>query len=731
MQPRRDGPASLLLVAALAAWPTAALSAATARSPAVPPLEARAATLIALRSGLIDTAPGARVRPPASFDGAGDDGIALVKFAAPPTAAQVAALAAATTRVYTYLPFYTYLVKLPPGGSAGVVVAVGASWSGPYLPAYKVSPEIAAVTADAGGGARGKPSLRPVLLHLFPDADLAATLATLDGLGVEERVVGRARGRRFSRLRLLLAPAEIVALRDALARLPAVFWIELEGRRTLRNDTTVWVGQSGLAGGQTTPIFAHGIYGEGQVVGIVDTGIDADMCYFRDTARGLPATNVCDAGTAIDSAQRKVRAVDFLAVSECSGGIAANEWDTQNHGTHVAGTVAGDNFASPLLHDTADGMAPGAQLVIQDAGYQVDPCADLPGIGCPVVDLDPIFQQAYDQGARLHTNSWGDNEDAAVQNNYSAASEDVDEFTWDHPDFLIFFAAGNSGPGNGSVGSPSTAKSAVSVGATLRGTSASSMASFSSCGPTADGRIKPEVTVPGSSIVSAGNDLNVATNNCGTRAMSGTSMATPGAAGLTALIRQYFAEGWAGGFRNWIQGVTPSAALLRATLVNSATSVTGATAIPSNCQGWGRVLLDDALYFAGDARRLWVRDSLGAFATGSSNEDRSYPFTVKSGQPFKVTLAWTDFPSTPAASRNLVNDLDLVVTGPAGEVWRGNVFASGASVTGGLPDRRNTLEQVLLPSPAAGTFTVTVRSFDVPAGPQPYALVVTGDFVGP
>ena len=70
------------------------------------------------------------------------------------------------------------------------------------------------------------------------------------------------------------------------------------------------------------------------------------------------------------------------------------------------------------------------------------------------------------------------------------------------------------------------------------------MASFSSCGPTDDGRIKPEVTVPGSSIVSAANDGNITTNNCNTRSMSGTSMATPGAAGLTALIRQYYTDGW-------------------------------------------------------------------------------------------------------------------------------------------------------------------------------------------
>ena len=62
-------------------------------------------------------------------------------------------------------------------------------------------------------------------------------------------------------------------------------------------------------------------------------------------------------------------------------------------------------------------------------------------VAIAVVDLKPFFQQAYDQGARIHTNSWGDQEDNPIQNNYTTASQDVDEFMWNHPDFLIFFAA--------------------------------------------------------------------------------------------------------------------------------------------------------------------------------------------------------------------------------------------------------------------------------------------------
>jgi subtilase family protein/K319-like protein len=676
------------------------------------------AHFISLDSVVIDT----REAPVAAPGDEGGEQYQLVKFGGPVTAEQRQALEQGVARVYTYLPHDTFLVRVTPGAKAPSVP--GAVWAGAYRPAFKVSRatrEAADLAADKAAGAT-----QTVMLTVYPDADLDEVVRRAGrSAGVE--VVGANAGGLFSRVRLQVPAGRVGAVADEFARLPDVFWVDVEARRVLFNDTTISVGQAGLNAGGATPIFDRGIHGEGQIVGYVDTGVDPDSCYFRDPARGLPPRNECNGGTVTDPAQRKVIAVDFLWSNECSGGISSSEWDTQGHGTHVGGTIAGDNFANPVAHDAGDGMAPAAKLVVQDCGFQTDNCADCPGIGCAVVDLNPVFQQAYDQGARIHSNSWGDNENSSVQNNYSAGSEDVDEFMWNHKDFLLLFAAGNSGPGTGSVGSPSTSKNAVAVGATLRSTSANSMASFSSCGPTDDGRVKPDVTVPGSNIVSARSDFNAGSNNCNTTTMSGTSMATPGAAGLSTLIRQYYTDGfYPSGAAQTADRFTPSAALIKATLINSATQMASAGTIPGNCQGWGRVLLENALFFPGQARKLFATDDAG-FPLGGAGQQKTFTFNVQAGEPLKATLTWTDFPSTPAASPHLNNDLDLVVNGPGGLVRLGNVFSGGVSAAGGTADRRNTVEQVLISAPAAGTYTVTVRAFNVPSGAQPFSLVVTGN----
>jgi hypothetical protein len=690
----------------------------------------------------------------------------IARFAGRIDAAARTALAAAGFEEISYLPDDALLLRRPSVVKETAVPGLLA-WL-PYLPEDRVSREL----TPAGLSARDTAQEIPVLVHVMPGESNAAVLDALGGMGLpviaHGRLASSPSGRDEGWGRIVTVLPQDTASADALnlAQLAEVFFVERIHRIGLLNDRSVGTVQSGTQGyaPAQTPIWNQGIHGEGQVVGEIDTGLDADNCWFRDTARGLPVTNTWSAsggyGTAVGASHRKILAYDFLyscaqypAGAACENPSSPTAWDTLYHGTHVAGNMCGDSDETLIVHDAADGVAPGAKIVPQDAGYATDPCGDLPGIGCPVIDTYPLFDQARKQGVRIHNNSYGDNENASPPNqaNYTARSQDVDRFMWDHPEFLVVHAAGNSGAGSAdfSVGSPATNKNGLAIGSartSATSTSDENISSFSSRGWTGDGRIKPDLMAPGCN-VSSGNNRNVTITNCGTDGGCGTSYASPTAVGAAALARQYFTDGfYPSGARTPSDSLAPTAALLKAVLINSAVPMTGAdnsggsiSAIPSNEQGWGRVRLDKALLFAPPLRRLYVNDHTTGIAAGATAPYTHTFIGVGGAEPFKVTLTWTDYPATPDspptsptignpaswAAPRLVNDLDLVVTGPSG-TFRGNVFSGGVSTTGGSADRRNNIEQVLITAPAPGAYTVTVTPFNVVQGGQQFALVATG-----
>jgi subtilisin family serine protease len=368
--------------------------------------------------------------------------------------------------------------------------------------------------------------------------------------------------------------------------------------------------------------------------------------------------------------------------------------------------------------------------VIQDGGAAVDDCADLPGLGCLLRPLGPVLQQAYDQGARIHTNSWGDEENFAP-GRYTERTADVDRFVWQHRDMLVFFAGGNAGPLDDTVISPATGKNVVGVGATEHGNvEPPCVATFNSRGWTHDGRIKPDVVVPGRFVTSASSDRLIGTMNCDGELKSGTSMAAPTAAGLAALVRQYFVDGFfPDGRPSPTSGFAPSAALVKAALIASAVDLStlgcsDVRPIPSRDQGWGLVQLDRVLYFPGASFRLLVEDRGGPFSSSAAGALVS-DFRVAARGPLKVVLVWTDPPSSSHAVTNLVNDLDLVVEGPDG-TFVGNEFADGTSVRGGSGDRLNNVEVVWRPEARPGPWTVSVSPHRIAEAGQDFALVVTG-----
>jgi len=209
--------------------------------------------------------------------------------------------------------------------------------------------------------------------------------------------------------------------------------------------------------------------------------------------------------------------------------------------------------------------------------------------------------------------------------------------------------------------------------------------------------------------------------NANYKYMGGTSMSNPIVAGAATVVRDYYQKA---------ATHSASAALVKATLINSAVDLAdenndGAEdndfPIPNVHEGWGRVNLANAT----DGSHQYVDDATGV----STGDSRVRQFNVATaGQPFKVTLVWSDFPSTETAAQNLVNNLNLVVTAPDGAQYKGNVFSNGWSQTGGSADNLNNVENVYFQSAATGTWTVEVTGFNVPNGPQPFALVVDGPF---
>ncbi len=524
----------------------------------------------------------------------------------------------------------------------------------------------------------------------------------------------------YHKLIVEVSPDNLYNLANDLAKMPEIYWIEIQPQYYVMNVNSHWVGQSYAVEfypayyWDVLPLWSHGIWGQGQIVGVTDSGIDIDNIFFRDV----------DSNGDIKYPGPDHRKVIGYRINSNS---AAYDDDIIGHGTHVCGSIAGDR-GTIGYPDPFDGMAPLAKITFDDAGDPSSPDAVNP-------DVPGDYQQQYADGARIHSNSWG-----TSSNSYGSNSADTDAFMWDHKDDLILFAAGNSGPGANTVGDPGTAKDIITVGAAVNWIN-EQMADFSSHGPVDDGRLKPTIAAPGVWIESADSDAGVHTWNSGFLKMDGTSMATPTMAGFALLTRQYYTDGfYPTGAKDANNSFIPSGDLIKATMVNSAwdmaweyTGDAGKTPkhIPSNGQGWGKVNLDNALYFQGDSRKLLVlRNGLNHTDDfTSSGQSHTYHIHVGDGEYLKITLAWTDYQGPTSSNPDIINDLNLVVTAPDGTQYLGNVFSNGFSTTGGSADNLNTVEQVLLPANLVqpGEWTIQVVANNIQQSPQPYALVVTGD----
>ena len=432
--------------------------------------------------------------------------------------------------------------------------------------------------------------------------------------------------------------------------------------------------------------FITGLNGSGQKIAVGDSGLDHDHGDFTGRVATLTSVTPGDSSTADPS---------------------------DGHGTHVACTVLGDGSRSG---GTYQGIAPEADLYFQ--AMEDDDSGQLYSYG-----INSMLNSAYNGGARLHTNSWGSGSGGG---GYSTQSEDADDRTstwdqyWTYDGMTVLFAAGNDR--DSGVSPPGTAKNVITVGGHKNRYSGApdEMYYWSSRGPTDDGRIKPDLVAPGDYVRSCksqeASSAQGSWSNTWYLEYSGTSMATPAAAGASVLVREYLME--------VANRPAPQGSLIKGLLILGAQDM-GSRDIPNDDEGWGRLNLVNSLIPDSDVG-IFVDDR----SRLSSGQVSDYTFDVtRAGEPLKVVLTWSDYPGSTSSSTQLRNDLDLEVISPNGQLsYKGNAFVNGRSVTGGTKDSTNNVEVVLVDNAATGTWTVRVRDAQHGGGRswQPYSLAVRG-----
>ena len=625
---------------------------------------------LALKTGVVDitTLPNAKaanqIRPVRISDRM------VIVLDQPITPALRSQIEATGTRIGDYLPERAYVVNLAKANITQLRALGFVSHIVEFSDSWKIDPLLGNRTLETQArkaiAAQGELA---AFVYLFPSESIKATLKAINAQPGVKVVMSEYLSDRY----MIQLTGDAASVK-ALAKIDAIQWIESAPEITMRNSTNRWIVQSNVNG--FFPVYDAGIHGENQLVAVMDGRVKITHCSFTDPE-----------GDPIGDDHRKIQAYNTSTGSDF-------------HGTHVAGTVLGDNNTN----DDTRGVAYKARLV-----FNTSPSFSFSA-------MNSRLGLHYSQGAAIHTNSWGDDGTTA----YTGLARSIDTFSFNNDDNLVIFAVTNLN----SLKTPENAKNCLAVGATQ---DANNQGAFCTGGqgPTADGRRKPEIYAPGCNTRSASSSTT-----CGTTGLTGTSMAAPAIAGTAALTRQYFEDGfYPSGMAESQDGFTPSGTLIKATLLNSAVNMTGVSGFPSNREGWGRVLLDNALYFAGDDTTMIIRDvrnsGNGAMNTGDEFEMH---FTVNSlSQPLKATLVWHDAPGAINSTFTPVNNLDLEVVFPGGDVILGNNITNGISSFGGSPDAINNVEMVMLPATGTGDYVLRIKGTAVNQGSQGYAVIITGD----
>jgi hypothetical protein len=682
---------------------------------------------ILLKAGPLDTSlPGTQALRRAGGTFAGKR-LHLLHFAGPIQPGWRQALLEADLQIVNYIPYNAYLVY---GGAAAIAKIQSLpqlQWDGAYLPDYKTN---RLANSQPGG---------PFAIQLLSDpAANAETLKLLEPPVWQRRVL------RYLNVIARLSPAGLTAL----AERPDVISIQpLRSPKKLceRQDQIVAGSLNGndLSGpGYLAWLAARGFTQEqfsaaAFAVDVTDSGIDNGT--ISPNHFGLYLFGQTNAASRVAYVRLEGTPNPGSTLKGCDG-----------HGTLNAHIIAGyDDGAGFPFADSAGyhyglGVCP---FVLLGSSVIFDP-NDATGN----ISFSQLQDQAYEDGARISNNSWGEDDS---DGSYGVVAQEFDALVRDaqpagspfptpgNQEMVLVFAAGNLGPAAQTIDEPATAKNVLAVGGADnvqlfggydgcdigddQASNANEMLDISSRGPCADGRHKPDLVAPATHVsggvaqapepgpLGTADPCYTGDSVCGGMetnlyppgqqfytASSGTSHSCACVAGGCALLRQYFINQ---------SFLPPSPAMTKAWLMNSARYLTGAGAIDtlwSDSQGMGEMDLGAAF----DGLPRFFRDQLAEDTFTASGQSRSFAGAVAyTNLPFRVTVAWTDAPgNTTGAAFN--NDLDLTVT-VGGQTYLGNVFSNAWSVTGGAPDPANNVESVFLPAGVAGAFTVTVAATSI------------------
>jgi len=370
--------------------------------------------------------------------------------------------------------------------------------------------------------------------------------------------------------------------------------------------------------------------------------------------------------------------------------INRSPWIPSNHGTHVAGTAAGAGIINPKNR----GMAAKATLVNQ--------------FFSDIIVNAPVYSSDYNMVVTNNSYHSAPN-GCAGEGGYNVLSVYADAQISSNPSLLHVVAAGNDGdltcsPFPGGFGTVKSgwqcAKNVLTVGALNLDNY--SIASYSSRGPVADGRIKPEITANGFAVLSTNANNNYGINY-------GTSMAAPAVTGALTLMHERY--------RQLQGGATPPGALMKALACNTADDLGNAG--PDYTYGFGMINARRAVE-AIDSSRWFISSMTG---NGSNTHNFNVPANTRR---LKVMLYWNDVAGAGNAANALVNDIDLVVLTPSFGIRRPLILnpdpAGVQTPATEAADHLNNIEQVIIDNPAPGIYSANINGFSLPAGTQDYVV---------